>query len=323
MGTPSPSQLLEALRDWGCDPKPFRSTWATHNRGTDWHPDGITHHHTAGSAKLLTDAATQEAMRRMLWTGRPDLHGPLCHGNVSMIGDTGKARIYLIGYGIANHAGKGSSRTLARVKAGTYDGQAPGPDDTDGNPRFFGLEYSHPGDGKTHWPDALLDCGHRAACAYAEAAGWPRHEWPGRNVEHREWTTRKIDRRWTGDLRAAIKRVSEEKDMATPAENWNTDGLIDNQSSTAATNPKTSPATALEQAWSNARTARENTGDIKSDVAALKTAVARIPTSPVTLTAAQIASIAAQVPTPKVPTASEVAAEVIAQLRAHPLTPKV
>jgi hypothetical protein len=234
-----------------------------------------------------------------------------------MVGDTGRARVWLMGYGIANHAGKGSSRTLARVRAGTYAGQAPGPDDTDGNPRYFGLEYSHPGDG-TPWPDVLLDCGHRAHCAYAEAAGWPRSEWPGRAVEHREWTTRKIDRRWPGDLRAAIARASEEKDMPL------TDVEI---------------AKIAEQVWEHPLTYQDKTVQSGTrlsathmrlvDVARDVTSIAGASDDPVTvaLTPEQVAALAAQL-TPAVVVAvtdavvGKVAAEVIDQLRAHPLTPK-
>jgi hypothetical protein len=273
-------------------------------------------------------------MRRLLWVGRitadpaTTLHGPLCHGNVSMVGDTDRARVWLIGYGIANHAGKGSSRTLARVRAGTYAGQAPGPDDTDGNPRYFGLEYSHPGDGTTPWPDALLDCGHRAHCAYAEAAGWPRHEWPGRGVEHREWTTRKIDRRWPGDLRAAIARVSEEKDMP----------LTDDEIATIAkksgdevwgrifNTPETGTPTVPADPHAASYFLRTGSGD-KDGLNSSKLDALVKGQGTVTLTPDQVNALAAQI-APAVVVAvtdsvvTKVAAEVIAQLRAHPLTPK-
>jgi hypothetical protein len=133
--------------------------------------------------------------------------GPLCHLAPAMIPGTSKACVWLIGWGNTNNAGMGSSRTLARVKVGEYAGQAPGGDDTDGNPWFWGFESLHPGT-TTSWPDALVEAGHLAACAVCQVEGWSPESWAGSVVEHRQWTTRKIDRSWTGDLQDAIERLS-------------------------------------------------------------------------------------------------------------------
>lgn len=142
--------------------------------------------------------------------------GPLCHLAPAMIPGTSDARVWLIGWGNVNHGGMGSSRTLNAVKVGKYAGAEPVPGgaDVDTNPWYWGLEYMHPGTTPT-WPDALLEAGHRAACAICEAQGWSVPSWPGSNVEHRESTSRKIDRSWRGDLRAAIRdTIQGGKDMA-------------------------------------------------------------------------------------------------------------
>lgn len=213
----TPSQLVTALKDWGVTVKAYEpdgKPWHSHTTPGGWSPVGVMHHHTAGSSKLLTDAATVEAMLRLLRVGRTDAPGPLCHLAPAMIPGTGDARVWLLGWGNVNHGGMGSSRTLNAVKGGKYAGAAPGVDDVDTNPWYWGLEYLHPGTSLA-WPDALLEAGHRAACAICEAQGWSVPSWPGSNVEHRESTTRKIDRSWSGDLRAAIRDTIEGgKDMA-------------------------------------------------------------------------------------------------------------
>lgn len=213
----TPAQLVTALQDWGVTVKAYEpdgKPWHSHTTPGGWSPVGVMHHHTAGSSKLLTDAATVEAMLRLLRVGRTDAPGPLCHLAPAMIPGTGDARVWLLGWGNVNHGGMGSSRTLNAVKGGKYAGAAPGADDVDTNPWYWGLEYLHPGTSLA-WPAALLEAGHRAACAICEAQGWSAPSWPGSNVEHRESTTRKIDRSWSGDLRKAIRDTIEEGKMPT------------------------------------------------------------------------------------------------------------
>jgi hypothetical protein len=203
---------MEALCDWGVETKAYEPDgvpWHRHTTPGAWIPVGVMHHHTAGNGKLLTAEATQRAMLRLLRNGRPGLPGPLCHLSPAMVPGTNRARVHLIGWGNVNHAGMGSSSVLSAVRAGKYAGAAPKHSNVDGNAHFWGLEYMHPGTA-AKWPDALLEAGHRAACAICQAQGWSTAHWPGSNVEHREWTARKIDRSWTGDLRAAIRTVVEE-----------------------------------------------------------------------------------------------------------------
>jgi len=261
--TVTPGAVVTALKDWGCTVRPYQpdgAAWYGHTTPGTFAPVGIMHHHTAGSAALLTSEASIAAMLRLLRVGTVSaarsltpgerigtavagrqltdtelselisehlaggfgecqqaraagIPGPLCHLAPAMIPGTSTAQVHLIGWGNVNHAGMGSSRTLAAVRTGTYAGAAPGSDDVDGNPYFWGLEYLHPGTSLA-WPDALLEVGHRAACALCEVMGWSPPSWPGSCIEHREWTARKIDRSWTGDLRSAIATLQEDP-MAT------------------------------------------------------------------------------------------------------------
>ena len=212
----SADRLVTALRDWGCEVRawqPDGQPWWSHTTPGEWHPEGVIHHHTTGPKTMLTNGVGQDTTLRVLRNGRPGLPGPLCHGAPAMIPDTHRARVWLIGWGNVNHAGVGSSRVLDQIRVGTYAGRPPGTDDTDGNPWFWGLEYMHPGD-STAWPNALLEAGHRAACAFGEFSGWAPGTVPGRQAEHREWTSRKIDRSWTGNVRHAVTAIMEGHDMA-------------------------------------------------------------------------------------------------------------
>lgn len=207
MGTVTPDILVEALRDWRVDVAKFEPGGTAWHRATTpggWNPRGVMHHHTTGPATLLTSQAAQLATLRVLRFGRKDLPGPLCHLAPAMVPGTKRARVWLIGWGNVNHAGMGSSVNLGQISAAQYRGKAPiGPGTVDGNPHFWGLEYLHPGVSAVAWPDALLEVGHRAAAAICDAQGWTVNP-GGRNIEHREWTTRKTDRSWHGDVRGAV-----------------------------------------------------------------------------------------------------------------------
>lgn len=221
-----PSVLVEALADWGCDPTPYEpdgKPWHTKTTPGGWEPVGIINHHTAIGTKLPVTERAQSAQLRDLRVGGPKLPGPKCHLSPALVpGDTGRARVWLVGWGNVNHAGKGWRPVLDAVRAATYDG-TPAPADTektgrDGNPFFWGLEYQHPGIAGVEWPDALLDVGHRANAAICEAMGWPRQEWQHRVLEHREWTRRKSDRSWTGSVRDAVALLAEEGPMPSAEE---------------------------------------------------------------------------------------------------------
>lgn len=192
MSVISPTQFLEALRDHGVVVVEHDG-WAGRTTAGGWDPNGVLHHHTAGSAKLLTDEATQAAMLRILVNGRAGLPGPLAHLAPAYQPWRKRAVVHTVGWGNVNHAGLGDSRVIAQIRADTYDGSLKGTrEDADGNPALYGLEYMHPGD-DTPWPDELIDVGARAAAAICQAHGWTAAS----NLEHWEFTDRKVDRSYS------------------------------------------------------------------------------------------------------------------------------
>jgi hypothetical protein len=198
----SAAAAAEALRDWGVDFRPWGAGWADRTTAGGWDPIGIAHHHTAGSGVLAHDSgklgASQRSMLDLLTRGRPDLDGPLCHLAPTFLGKGKKAAVFGIGWGNCNHAGFIDNDVARALRAGSFAGGGRGgPETVDGNSILYGLEYLHPGDG-TPWPEELLEAGHRAAAALCEAHGWKPGNWAGSNAEHRELTTRKIDRSWSG-----------------------------------------------------------------------------------------------------------------------------
>jgi hypothetical protein len=209
----SPTTFLTALRDHGVHVIEADG-WAKHTSAGGWNPRGVMHHHTAGNALLLTDRSTQEAMRRILWSGRPGLPGPLSHLGLAWQPWNNRAVAHTTGWGNCNHAGLGDGRVLRQVIEDRYDGMLGTREDTDGNPHFYGWEYMHPGDG-TPWPDELVEIGARCGAAVCEAHGWTARS----NLEHREWASRrKIDRSGKHDIRAEVARLLAGDDMALSPE---------------------------------------------------------------------------------------------------------
>ena len=218
----TPADAVEALKDWGVDFQPWGDNWSQQTTAGGWDPIGITHHHTGGSGVLAHDhgslGSSQRSMLNLLRVGRSDLDGPLCHLAPTFLGAGKKARVFGIGWGNCNHAGYIDNDVARALRAGSYSGGLRGGSETtDGNSILYGFEYLHPGD-STPWPDELLEAGHRASAAISEAHGWAPAHWAGSNAEHRELTTRKVDRSWTGwgdGMRRQIKLLAEQgKDPA-------------------------------------------------------------------------------------------------------------
>lgn len=212
--TARPEALVEAIKDWGVDfrPYPFSDRpWHAFTTTGGWDPQGIAHHHTAGSAALLDEGMnlSKRAILRLLRVGHSQLNGPLCAFAPTFMAK-GKRVVFGIGFGNTNHAGLIAANVASALRSGTYRGAAPGPDAVDGNELLYGLEYLHPGTAAP-WPDELLDAGHRTACAISEAEGWSPEAWAGSQAEHRELTRRKVDRSWSGwgdGMRAEVARLA-------------------------------------------------------------------------------------------------------------------
>ncbi|WP_411121717.1 N-acetylmuramoyl-L-alanine amidase [Streptomyces sp. x-19] len=178
MATPiSADRFVAALRAEGVRVVE-RSKWRTHNRNHKgpWGPmNGVMIHHTVTSGTANTVNICER--------GYDGLPGPLCHGVIAKDGT-----VHLVGYGRANHAGRGDGDVLSAVIAERTLPSA-NEADTDGNTHFYGFECENLGDGRDPWPAAQLDTIERAAAALCRAHGWSAASVIG----HREWQPGKID----------------------------------------------------------------------------------------------------------------------------------
>jgi hypothetical protein len=192
--TTAPIDLLQTLTAAGVTVAPVDG-WQRRGR-PGFAPDGVMLHHTAG-------AKTGDAPSLSLCIdGRPGLSGPLCH---ILVGRDGTA--HLIAANIANHAGQGSAEVLALVQAGSpVQGDARDhryKDAVFGNTPFYGIEVENAGVGGDPYPDAQIDALVKICAALCSAHGWT----VDRIIHHRQWTTRKIDMSYRGDLLAAVAQL--------------------------------------------------------------------------------------------------------------------
>jgi hypothetical protein len=188
----TPEQWLAALRAEGVTDIVEMPGWRTNNRNnikafTDVHATMI--HHTAGEGSGLP---------RLLFDGRDDLPGPLCHDYLDRTG-----RLYLVGNGRANHAGTVAANAYAAV----HDEKSvhPYPDAAeplDGNALSYGLECENSGAEGRAWPAKQYDVAVRVQAARCRFHGWSANSvWA-----HKEATRRKpVDPRLDmDDFRAAV-----------------------------------------------------------------------------------------------------------------------
>lgn len=206
MSTPMTSdQIVAQFKKWGVKYTGHQG-WSTHNRAGHgaWGPmHGILLHHTGSDGG-------QAGMEAMLYGGRSDLPGPLCHWGMRVDGTA-----VLMGWGRANHAGIGSSRTRDHIIKGDYSGDiTPGPDDVDGNAYLYGQETEYSG---SHTMDPRA----YANTVKAFAAVCDFHGWSAKScIGHKEHTSRKTDpghldmAQFRSDVQAALDA---KKPTPTPA----------------------------------------------------------------------------------------------------------
>lgn len=179
----TPAQMQAALDKWVLKLKLYPG-WETRGYGpgsiTD--AEGVIIHHTG------SDAQSDNYLHFLAIDGRPDVPAPLCNWATDMDGD-----LWLIAAERANHAGMGSSTTLGKITVGTngYDWRnreiRPGPDDLNGNYRYYGNEVRFDGADpmtRDQWVTTVL-----SSAAVCDFHGWGA--W--RVIGHREHSSRKPD----------------------------------------------------------------------------------------------------------------------------------
>lgn len=177
----------------------------------DFHPVGTMHHHTASRARDSRGTYRTAPSLGIVKHGRSDLPGPLCNLLISRPWehDPRKVTGYVITDGRANDSGTGMTDVLLDVQRDipvTRDAPARG--DVSGNPWFYDFEHENDGVGEL-WTVAQLDFGARCAAVIHAARGWTAD----RAIHHRQWSSRKPDMSWRGDLPALIRPYMERYTM--------------------------------------------------------------------------------------------------------------
>lgn len=159
-------------------------------------PEGILLHHTAGPKKGDAPCLT------LCIQGGPGVSGPLCHILVARSG-----AVHLIAAKKANHAGKGAREVLDRIRADEAQvGDAKDHGYRDaliGNAYFYGIEVENSGKPGDEYPQAQIDALVQVCAALCDAHGWSEN----RVVHHRQWTTRKVDMSYRGDITGAVREA--------------------------------------------------------------------------------------------------------------------
>lgn len=178
MATPmTADEWITALRAEGVTDIVEMDGWRTHNRNGrgawgDVHATMV--HHTAGEGSGLADYCYRGSP--------PDLPGPVCHDFLARSG-----RLYLVGNGRTNHAGKVARNAYNAVLNEESRHPAPGPDELDGNAVSYGMEVENSGAAGRAWPARQYDVAVRVQAARCRFHGWSADSiWA-----HKEATTRK------------------------------------------------------------------------------------------------------------------------------------
>jgi hypothetical protein len=201
----------KVLRDAGL-PVHEVSGWRTRGRPASGNPSdpaypaatkfaGIGLHHTAGHNDL-----------DVVVGGRPGIPGPLANLYVSRDG-----RVHVVAAGRANHLGPGArevyQRTL-RDHAPLGDAARLGlRDSIVGNGVYVGIEVENYGTADDPYPRVQIQHLERACAAICKRQHWTAN----RCVQHREWTSRKVDMSYRGPLREAVAALLSGEDIILDA----------------------------------------------------------------------------------------------------------
>jgi hypothetical protein len=154
-------------------------------------------HHTASPKS--GDAPTLNVCKN----GRPNLPGPLCQ---IVLGRSGKA--YVLAANRCNHAGDGAQQVLDRVKkdepviGNAVTNKYADVKGLSGNGYFYGIEVENTGTGEDY-PDAQIQALAKICAAICTWRGWTAN----RVIHHRQWTIRKVDMSYKGDMPSMVAQM--------------------------------------------------------------------------------------------------------------------
>lgn len=170
---------------------------------TDFTPVGIMLHHTAGPKN--GDVPSLGVCKN----GRPGLSGPLVQIVLARSG-----KVHVIAANRCNHAGNGAKEVLDLVKAdqpvigNAVTNKYKDVPDLSGNGYFYGIEVENNGVGE-EYPDVQIEVLGKICAAICQSRGWSAN----RIVHHRQWTTRKADMSYKGDIPGLVAQIM---DTGTP-----------------------------------------------------------------------------------------------------------
>lgn len=177
---PSAAAVVAAFRKFGVEVITYPG-WENHNRnrvGAWGGVNGVMIHHTVTSGA----ANTLNILKR----GYSGLPGPL--SQFAVLKD---AKVYGIGWGRCNHAGKGDRDVHNAVVAENYGDYPPKANEAnmDGNPHYIGFECENLGNGRDPWPAEQVETMVRACAAICHLMGWTADS----VIAHKEWQPGKPD----------------------------------------------------------------------------------------------------------------------------------
>lgn len=178
---PASGGLIELFNDAGLD---VVDSSVAPRPNQPFTPQGVIIHHTAAGGSQDTPSLS------IIRTGRPDLNGPLAP---ILIGRLGTIHVTCNDGGVCNHAGRGRSVVLDKVRRG--EPIAPENvswgvlDDTSGNAYFYGIELENSGNGIEPFGAEQYEATLAVTRAILEKHGWNQYH----VIAHHEWSRRKID----------------------------------------------------------------------------------------------------------------------------------